>query len=68
MTNELPSRLEESLKALADLLMGKIVAAPQAGFAACYRFNETLLFLKIPRQHVLKQLVRIAPMLGGRVP
>jgi len=59
--------LEEPLKTLANLLMGKVLTPLQSLFAALHGHNETGLFLEVTRNNVLYQLVRIAALPGCRV-
>src|ERR1017187_7086796 len=45
--------------------MGEVFAPPQSLFAALHSLDESGLFFEMARKHVPKQLVRIAPLLGG---
>jgi len=58
---------EESLQALADLLMSEEFAAVKGFLAALHGIDEAGLFLEVARQHALNEFVGSAALAGGRV-
>src|SRR5580658_8146726 len=66
-TNGPPSGLQKPLKALANLLMGKIIAPLETFFAALHGLDKAGFFLEIARKSILHQLVGAAALLGGGV-
>jgi len=51
------------LKALADLLMGQMLATLQSLLATLHRFDETGLFLEVTRNNILHQFIGVPALL-----
>src|ERR1039457_5533618 len=52
------------MKTLANLVMGEVITPLQCFLAALHGLDEAGFLFEMARKHVLKQLVRIAALLG----
>jgi hypothetical protein len=59
--------LQEPLKALADLLVRQVLAAPQCVLSALNSLNEASFFLEIPGNDFLGNFIRGAALLRSGV-
>jgi hypothetical protein len=64
-TNELASRLQEPLEALADLLVGKIFAALQRFLAKLYSVGEAAFLFEIPGHDLQYKFIQISTLPSG---
>jgi hypothetical protein len=59
--------LQKPLKALADLLMGEILAPLESFLAAPQGLHEAGFLLEVARKNTLQKFVRLAALPGGGV-
>ena len=63
-TNEFPSGLKKASEPLTHLFMCKKFASLQSSFAPFDSFHKAVFFLKVTRNDILHNLVRVAALLG----